>query len=46
MKKALETLLQLRDEGVLAKFAIGGLRELVEQHHLQARWNVYARRYA
>lgn len=22
------------------------LRELVQQHHLQERWNVYARRYA
>lgn len=103
MKQTLQVLLQLREEGTLARFAVGGavaasfyieavatedldifaflqpspggllmltplydrlkdyqrvhalistgyvtatmLRQLVQSHHLQARWNTYARRY-
>ena len=43
MKAALETLMKLRDEGLLDRVA---LRGLIDRHALTERWQSYERRYA
>lgn len=47
MRDTLKILLQIREEGLLADFAIGGaIAALVNKFGLASRWEIYVQRYS